>query len=177
MRIVDFKPGRQIVGDDDAAELRLGFRHPQHHDHAAVLLHLFGVERIAVERVGLALDLEALFRRGLRRHRRAGNRHDRLHRLLAGICHAQRLLEVAGADGAVERARRRRRRDIERHLAGILRHGARREQKPRVLLRRGRAQIGGTDSTRCTAACTVAGAAPLSLASATTAAASRNVEP
>ena len=37
---------------------------------------------------------------------------------------------------------RRRAADIERYLAGILRHGARREQKPCILLRRGRAQIG-----------------------------------
>ena len=61
-RIVDLKPGRQIVGDDDAAELRLRLGHLQHHDEALVLLGLAWIDRFAVERVIAALDLEAAAR-------------------------------------------------------------------------------------------------------------------
>ena len=49
-RIVDLEARRQIVGDDDPAELRLRLGHPQHHDEAVVLLRAAGIDRLAVER-------------------------------------------------------------------------------------------------------------------------------
>ena len=69
-RIVDLEAGRQVVGNDHAAELRLRLGHLQHHDKALVLLGLARVGRFAVKRVVTALDLEAAFGRGLRRQRR-----------------------------------------------------------------------------------------------------------
>ena len=65
MRIVDLEAGRQIVGDDDAAELRLRFGDFQHHDDARVLLDLRRIDRVAVERIVLPLDLKAVLRRAL----------------------------------------------------------------------------------------------------------------
>ena len=38
MRIVDLESRRQIIGDDDAAELRLRFGDLEHHDEPRVLL-------------------------------------------------------------------------------------------------------------------------------------------
>ena len=140
MRVIDLEAGRQIVGERHAAELRLRLGDFQHHHQARVLLDLAGIDRIAGERVGLALDLEALFGGGLRRRRRAGDGDHRLDLILAGIGDTQRLFQIAGLDGAVERALQRRAADIERHPAAVLGERARREQKPGILLRRRRAQ-------------------------------------
>ena len=93
-RIVDLEAGRQIVGDDHAAELRLRLGHLQHHHEALVLLGLGGIGRLAVERVITALDLEAVLGGGLRRERRAGDRHHRLHRAVAVVAHRQRRRRV-----------------------------------------------------------------------------------
>ena len=63
-RIVDLESGRQVVGNDDAAELRLRLGHLQHHDEALVLPCFARVGRFAGERVVAALDLEAAFAAG-----------------------------------------------------------------------------------------------------------------
>ena len=122
--------------------MRLCLRDPEHHRKPRVLLDRLRIDRIAVERVGEPLDLEALLGRGLRRQRRAGDRDDGLHLIFSGVGDAQRLLEVARADGAKERALHCLTADIERHVPGVLGHGARRQQQPSVLLRGGRAQSG-----------------------------------
>src|SRR6202040_11999 len=48
MRIVDLETRRQIIGDDDSAELRLGFGNLEHHHEPRVLLELCRIDRIAV---------------------------------------------------------------------------------------------------------------------------------
>ena len=68
----------------------LAFGDLQHHGEALVLLHLGDVGALAVERVVDALDREALVGRGLRRHRRAGDRDHRLHGVLAVVGDAHR---------------------------------------------------------------------------------------
>ena len=106
-----------------------------------------GIDRIAVERVGQALDLETLFRCGLRRERRAGNGHHRLHLASPVLVTRSGSFQIAGADGAVERTLHRLAADVERHVAGVLGHGARRQQQPGILLGGSRAQerAGGLD--------------------------------
>src|SRR5262245_13154572 len=49
-RIVDLEAGRQVVGQDQAGELRLRLGDLQHHDEALVLLHLGDLGLLAVER-------------------------------------------------------------------------------------------------------------------------------
>ena len=78
MRIVDLESGGQIIGDDNAAELRLLLRDPEHDHDAGVLLDRLRIDRLAVERVILPLDPETLFGGGLRRHRRAADGDHRL---------------------------------------------------------------------------------------------------
>ena len=63
MRIVDLEPGRHIVGQRHALELRLRLGHCQHHDEAVVLLGVADIGLLAVERVEAALEREAMLGR------------------------------------------------------------------------------------------------------------------
>ena len=104
MRIVDLESRREIIGDNDAAELRLRLGDFQDHREPRVLLHRLCIDRIAGEREGLALDLESLLGRGLRRERRAGHGDDAVDRGIAIVGDAQRRRQIGGADGAGQRA-------------------------------------------------------------------------
>ena len=94
MGIVDFEAGRQVIGDDDAAELRLSLSNFQHYNKARVLLDLRRIDRIAIHRIGEALDLKSLFGRGFGRERNAGDGNDGFHRAVAGVGHRQRRLQT-----------------------------------------------------------------------------------
>ena len=116
------KSRRQIIGNDQPAELWLCFCNLQHDCKAGVLLDLLSVHRLAVERVGQALNLEAPGDRSLRRQRRAANGYHCLDLILALIGNTQWFLQVASSKGAKQRARHRLAADVERQLAAILCH-------------------------------------------------------
>jgi hypothetical protein len=91
MRIVDLKPGRQIIRHHDVTVFRLGFGDLEHHREAVVLLGFRNIGRLTVEREIIALDLEAVRGRRLRRDRRAAHGNHRLHRRIAGVGDLDRL--------------------------------------------------------------------------------------
>ena len=128
------------------AVLRLGLGDLQHHREAIVLLRLGDVGRLAVEREVVALDLEAVRRGGLRRDRRTRHRDHRLQRRVAGVGDLHRLRRMSPWPVVAEhRGLDRRAVDVERDRVGLLRHRPRRQQQPRVLLRRG---VGGEPPRR-----------------------------
>jgi len=92
---------RQIIGDDDAAELRLWLSHFQDHHETLVLFGLGRIGRLAVERVKAAFDLEAALGGRLRCERRAADRHHRLHIALARIADRKRRCELIGPQATV----------------------------------------------------------------------------
>ena len=114
-RIVDLETGRQIIGDQHAAELRLVSVIFSTTDEALVLLGLGRIGRLAVERVIVALDLEALSAAGSGASARRRPTPPPARRL-AGVGHPQRLAASSLAlDAAIERAFVAVAADIERH--------------------------------------------------------------
>ena len=99
-------------------------------------LALRDVGRLAVEREIIALDLEAVGGRGLRRDRRARDRDHRLHRRIAGVGDLDRLAgHRLGLVAAIDRGLHRR--PSMSSVSVSFDKRARRQHHPRVLLRRG----------------------------------------
>src|SRR5207249_1488221 len=86
-RVVDLEASRQMVGDDDAGELRLRLGDLEHDREAIVLPRARRINRLAIERVVEPLDLEATLGRGLRHGRRTTHREHRSHRAIASVGH------------------------------------------------------------------------------------------
>ena len=115
---------------------RLGLGDLQHHRKTIILLRLGDVGRLAVEREIIALDLEAVGGRRLRRDRRTRYRDHRLHRRIAGIGDADRLAgHLVRLVAAEHRGLDRLPVDIARQR--FLGERARRQHHPGIFLRGG----------------------------------------
>ncbi len=136
MRVIDLKTGGEIIRHHDVTVFRFGLGDLQHHGKAIVLPGLGHIGRLAVEREITALDLEAVRRRGLRRHRRAAHRNHRLHRRIAGVGNLDRLAFQYGClVAAIQRGFDRRAIDIEGQR--FLCQRPRRQHQPGIFLGRG----------------------------------------
>ena len=97
------------------AVFRLGFGDLEHDRETVILLDLRDVSRLAVEREIIALDLEAVGGRGLRRDRRTADRDHRLYPRITGIGDLDRLVRHFGSlVAAIQRGLERGSVDIER---------------------------------------------------------------
>ncbi len=136
MRIVDLEARREIIRHHDVTVFRLGLGDLQHDREAIVLPGLRHVGRLAVEREVIALDLEAVRCRRLRRDRRAAHRDHRLYRRFPGVGDLDRLaFHFSRLVAAIKRSLDRRPIEIKGH--GFLRQRARSQHQPCIFLGRG----------------------------------------
>ncbi len=142
------KPGRQIVGDDDAAVLRLRLGHFQHDDEALVLRGLGRIGRFAVQRVNSRSILKPRSAAGSGVIGAPETDHHRLHIALALVGDGKRRRQLIGAQAAVVRTLARLAADAERDGVELLGERARGEHQPGILLCRGRRRqrAGGVDA-------------------------------